>query len=443
MKIKITSKLFTSIILMVVSFTLMVSVTFAWFTLSDNPSLTNVKITIGGDSSIQIAPDIQVSTDERMYSYPGKFTKYATLQAPEGAVMSPVSTADGVNWFIPKVDNQKGEMLITTLQDSFYHDDELYYANSEEGGYIYIDFWLVSPLEECFIRLCTGPTETNKTEEDEIGSYVIQLPESVKDFTNETGYRLDDSYETLSASCRVGFLVNDDVIQTEDEMLNYAKSDAYEPSYKSLKGVYESNSEYDFLIYEPNGLSHPNEGHSVQLGENGIESIVCEEGEYWITRPIALAEDNTFTFADIQEQLIIQTKNSWLKNINTDTIVLDELYQVYLKTIKNPTLDGFYESVNSYINYVNNGYLFTDSWDLYLQSLDNKVVTKEQIETYTQGGLNLNNVVQTSQIVKLEKNVPQKVRMFVWIEGQDVDCNYNAADQTISLRLELAGSSGA
>ena len=47
-------------------------------------------------------------------------------------------------------------------------------------------------------------------------------------------------------------------------------------------------------------------------------------------------------------------------------------------------------------------------------------------------------------IVATERNVPQRVRMFVWIEGQDVDCVSNTAiDQSqFSLNVELAGATG-
>ena len=44
-------------------------------------------------------------------------------------------------------------------------------------------------------------------------------------------------------------------------------------------------------------------------------------------------------------------------------------------------------------------------------------------------------------IVKLEKNVPQRIRMFVWLEGQDVDCALSAFADSLALGLELAGGS--
>ena len=55
------------------------------------------------------------------------------------------------------------------------------------------------------------------------------------------------------------------------------------------------------------------------------------------------------------------------------------------------------------------------------------------------GSLKLSGATESTAIVRLEKNVPQRIRMFVWIEGQDVDCTgAEAVDFAIS--VELAGS---
>ena len=44
-------------------------------------------------------------------------------------------------------------------------------------------------------------------------------------------------------------------------------------------------------------------------------------------------------------------------------------------------------------------------------------------------------------MIRLEKNVPQRIRMFVWLEGQDVDCASSAFADSLVLGLELAGGS--
>ena len=57
----------------------------------------------------------------------------------------------------------------------------------------------------------------------------------------------------------------------------------------------------------------------------------------------------------------------------------------------------------------------------------------------------LGNVMQAGAtddvyIVKLERNIPQRIRMFVWLEGQDADCTNLTDAATLMLNLELAGS---
>ena len=56
---------------------------------------------------------------------------------------------------------------------------------------------------------------------------------------------------------------------------------------------------------------------------------------------------------------------------------------------------------------------------------------KENIEKY--------GAADDAVIVSLKKNVPQRIRMFVWLEGQDIDCTNEAALKTLLLNLELAG----
>lgn len=431
MKVDLIKKLITSVILMLVSVSLMVSVTYAWLTLSTAPQIAGIRLTIGGDNTILIADDIKELTDDnKVVSYPGYFSKNATLTTPEDALLSPVSTADGVNWFIPSI-SEDGQMVVEDLSD-FTLDSELRYANSSEGGYVYVDFWVMSPLDNCVLRVCTG--------QEEVGSYAIELPEAKKNFTNKTGYNLEENSDTLAASVRVGFLVNEDPIATNEEMSSYMNSSGYRNEIKSLKGVYEAENEKKFLIYEPNGLIHPNEGHSVQLGAHGLESVVCENGEYWITNPIGLNDLNEPILADVSTRLIVQTQSEWKKDAYGEELI-EQMYQEYLRNSEEDvTLDDFYTSEsylnNSYLQYVTAGNLFKYTSDLYHSG--SQKVSEEELSILEQS-----NVVVDSYVTILNKNVPQKIRMFVWMEGQDVDCNYKAAGQTISIRLELAGSTGA
>ena len=43
-------------------------------------------------------------------------------------------------------------------------------------------------------------------------------------------------------------------------------------------------------------------------------------------------------------------------------------------------------------------------------------------------------------ITTLQKDVPQRIRMFIWLEGQDADCANHALSSTFAVNIELAGS---
>ena len=45
-----------------------------------------------------------------------------------------------------------------------------------------------------------------------------------------------------------------------------------------------------------------------------------------------------------------------------------------------------------------------------------------------------------NSLLTAEKNIPQRIRMFVWIEGQDVDCTEEAIALDFAMSVELAGS---
>lgn len=431
---KISKNLYVSVILMIVSLSLMITVSFAWLTLSNAPVIDNIKLVIGGDNTIKIAQNIEGEVNGETINYPGVFQKTSSLDIDSDYLLSPVSTADGVNWFVLKDEMKTSEKMVSSLDD-FVLDANYRYANTENGGYVFVDFWIVSSIDNCILRIASGDKDGK-----EAGSYAVQLPSSVDNFTNETGLSLDDSFQSLSSSLRVGFLVNEDKVDENTVMNSYMNSKQYDKQYKSLKGVYETNTNYRFLIYEPNGLSHSNEGKSALLTKDGIEYVDCYDGDYHITKPIGLNDNGEVDFVDIADRLVVQSENTWKYDENI--LVLDELYQSFLKSnASDKSIEAFYNHYlkDTYLPYVNSGLFFDDTWNLYsMDGYGTRVKSKDLLSS----SYLYNNAVTSSQIVRLRKNVPQRIRMFVWIEGQDVDCSYYAADKMLALRLELAGSSG-
>ena len=72
---------------------------------------------------------------------------------------------------------------------------------------------------------------------------------------------------------------------------------------------------------------------------------------------------------------------------------------------------------------------------------DAKKSIEFELKKYTNQKKEIKKTGDEFYIVTLEKDVPQRIRMFVWIEGQDIDCNDNLSVTDLTLSIELAGSS--
>ena len=438
--------------LIAISLTLILSVSvvamssYAWLVLSGNPAVSNIQVVIGGGNTILIAPDVTKEVDGVIYHYPGAFTdnmnfsRYTTYSyLNDLAGLTPVSTADGVTWFIPQyydysdAEVRQGTALSGMLKDfdEFYQDIELEYANlpadneelSEKGSYIYLDFWVVSPGDDFTLRLSTG-TDT--------GSFVVDLmqPESNETTEGVSKYALTSPEHVGTAAIRLGFLANPYQL-TDDSMLLYQSSPYVDKRYTSLRGIYgEPNTgnaqlaENRFTIYEPNADVHP-------YGN-------AAEGSYVRTMPIGLV-DGVAQPVSVYDRLTVQSANRWLTLPEKTTSEVAQRFQaaILMKDAENMSpeeiSDFFYrEYLQWQIGpYVTKGQFVTNTAPLagYGSGL-----TSAEYDALPKSG-----ATEDVYIIKLERNVPQRIRMFIWIEGQDVDCVNEVAASNFAINLELAG----
>ncbi len=438
------AKLFLTLMSLIVSVVMVVSVSYAWMVLSKSPVAEGIQVTIAGGNTILIAPDQVQTVNGTVYHYPGEFDgtlnfarndNYAYLS--EISDLTPVSTADGINWFLPTYydlmdpEVQNGTMLSGTMKpfDQFVLDNTLAYANisrdevkqASNGSYLYVDFWVVSPGGDYTLRVSTG---------DEFGgSYVIGLPQAVKE---GEGYALSTADNHAEACVRVGLLADPEYI-TDDTMWYYQNSRAFSSQYSRLRGTYlepgsgEGGSGGRFTIYEPNGDTHPTDRNS--------------EGEYWITRPLGLV-DGVATEVNVAGHLTVQTTTSWAAAQIGEGTQLEQRFQTALFEPSFQNLSGeeltrkFY---NDYLGlqmapYVNTGWFVQNTRNLYARESFGSVDAVFLSDGYTAGA------TDDVYIVELERDVPQRIRMFIWLEGQDADCVNRAEASSFAVRLELAGS---
>ena len=443
---KIYMKLIAVVLALVISVSVAVMASYAWFVLSDSPTVSGIQVAIGGGNTILVAPDMTVEVNGVVCHYPGRFSDsldfsqydtYDYLQNLGG--LMPVSTADGVNWFLPTYYSptdkmvQLGQVPSGQLKDvsDFRLDDTLSYANLKpteqeklsEGSYIYLDFWVVSPGSEYTLRISTG--------EDSGGSFLIDLPQPVP---TENGYTMGSSIASdelsATASARVGFLVSTERV-TDESMQQYMASYGYDDRYGQLRGIYQETSEakiysnYSFCIYEPNADRHP--------GNPAMD------GSYVRTSPVGLVSGQAAE-VNVANLLTVQRAGTWADAAAGSGTALEQRFQAALLGMdwQNMTAAQISESFyGSYLQgqispYMDKGSFVKRTSDLYSYS---QIVMPEQLATVDMGG-----ATEDVYIVKLERNVPQRIRMFIWLEGQDMDCVNGLSAASFALNIEFAGS---
>lgn len=461
------SKLFLAGLQLVVTLLMVTAVTFAWVTVSVSPEVSGIQMSIGGSSVISIAADVTETVDGVVYHYPSEFSdvmqisEYETYTyISELDALMPVSTADGINWFLPTY-YEPGDTEVTSgivysgeLKpiDEFYLDSTLQYANhsnladydSLKGNYVYMDFWVTAPMDYDLRISMENVADDDMSQYS--GSYAIALPEAVYTVSDEGlgTYSLEESPESMAA-IRLGFLVNES--SDIDAYALYQKSDGYNSMYTDLKGIYQEVGEIyyfdsNFTIYEPNGNLHPSEEEQLAAIESygGLASLeetdIYEAGSYVETNPIGIV-DGEVSLVDISDILTVQTESTWLDmsifqklftqsvNGNPNDLSLDELEtQFYSEHL-----------LGTYINYVEKGLFVTNTASLYAVMDEDGEVTADEFDGLAQSGAT-DDVI----IVSLQANVPQRIRLYIWVEGQDVDCTNGLVTSKIALSIEFAGS---
>ncbi len=405
--------------------TMTVSVTYAWLILSTSPTVSGAEINLAGGNNILLAPDVTETVDGTTVHYPGAFSDKVGLSyeyLKELAGLSPVSTADGLNWIV----NEGG---------SYSVDNTLGYANSKTyrsaGGYVYLDFWVVSPGSDYTLRVSTGTGSAgrgggNKND----GSSIVEFP--IVTGSKESGFTVSepDGFGT-AASIRLGFLVDDSKVEESSNLQSYQASSAYEKRYGTkLLGNYQEPGEelsqsetYKFTIYEPNGTLHKNE---------------ADNGCYFITKPLTDAAGNKKD--DISDILTVQTENKW--NFNGGAAPLDERFQDYVNgtsddiNAKNVMGAFFQNGLGWYVQpYITRGSFFVNTKNLY-NAANEGTVGKDEVSALKKAG-----ATDDVYITRLTRNTPQRIRMFIWLEGEDADCkNVSNGTTEFIINLEFSGA---
>ena len=415
-------KILASALLIVLSLSMLVMVTFAWYVMSTAPEVSGMQIKIGSDT-IRVAPDC---IDASGQHYPGAFQ--GVLETDTNAIpenfwgLIPVSTADGKHWFSATYESLEngGDQKEEYLEDTTLSSANLTARPKSGGNYLYLDFWVVAP-KDYDLRVSTATQGSGQS-----GSYVKVFPQVKMD--DAGNYSLDETQRQAESSLRIGFLVNEDAVSGE----SYKKSTNYDSAYKILKGEYQKpgealpTSQTSFTIYEPNCDWHADTKFSGLYKET--QPLALVDGK---PQPVTLETYNG-------TKLAAQTSATWTRTDDGTQTKLAQALQTALleaqttdRSVTNGQSAGEY-LLNQYLKGQLSGYITSGQFVKSTRDLQDGVrLDKENIEKY--------GAADDAVIVSLKKNVPQRIRMFVWLEGQDIDCTNEAALKTLLLNLELAG----
>lgn len=401
---------------------------YAWLTASTSPVAEGIQVAVGGGSTILLAPDL---VNNAGVHYPGAFGATLRLDdlldADAHSGLTPVSTADGLNWYLPvyytedDLEVRAGTAKAGDLKtyDQFLCDETLTHANlsagdekAAEGSYLYADFWVVSPGSRYELRVSTSDDASGA------GSYVVDLPQVVE---TKDGFAMQTPEYPASESLRVGFLVNQNA--AADSAAAYAANGG-DQRYTTLMGGYQEKgkptsplySYNTFHIYEPNGSSHST------LGETG----------YIATYPLG-RNDTSVTGIPVGSWLSVQMASRW-ENVVND-VFKASVQQAGDTATAADVQARLYKNLAGRSDYVNKGQFIQNTGKLYENLGQNDTVLQATLEQMAKAGAN-----ESNSIVTLERNVPQRIRMFIWLEGQDADCVSGASVSGFAMRIELAGS---
>ena len=401
---------------------------YAWLTASTSPVAEGIQVAVGGGSTILLAPD--VVNDEGKH-YPGAFG--ATLRLDDlldtdaYSGLTPVSTADGLSWYLPVYYTENDpEVLARTAKagdlkpyDQFLCDETLTYANlsagdekAAKGSYLYVDFWVVSPGSRYELRVSTSDDASGA------GSYVVDLPQVVE---TKAGFDMQTPEYPASESLRVGFLVNQNA--AADSVAAYAANRG-DQRYTTLRGAYQEAREQvqpafsynTFYIYEPNGSSH----------------TAQRETGYIATYPLG-RNGTSVTGIPVGGKLSVQMASQWEENKVNDLLTASVKQAGDTATAADVQAQ-LYKTLAGRSDYVKKGQFIQNTDQLYTSMREDHTVLRDTLEKMDKAGAN-----ESNSIVTLERNVPQRIRMFIWLEGQDADCVSGASVSGFAMRIELAG----
>ena len=139
--------------------------------------------------------------------------------------------------------------------------------------------------------------------------------------------------------------------------------------------------------------------------------------------------------------LTMQRKSVWALAENGVQTALEQRYETALiahlgeALTQQDSADLFYGKYlqGQISTYVDKGGFVKNMGNLVAQLNTSGTVPAQTLDSGTAGA------TDDVYIIELERNVPQRIRMFIWLEGQDIDCVDSVSSARFAVSIELAG----
>lgn len=400
-------KIVMSVAGILLGITMIASASYAWLTVSVTPEIQRLVITVtpsGKEVPFEFSinyDDVGFNEEAATWTTELHLNEQDQNGKPKKYTLQPISTIDGTHWYLPKYSadgNVKGFWQLPNDRMSAWANK----PNTKDNYLYYVDVYVrTRNKDKAQEMIISNPIINNLSAgEHHFASYVLWDPEWVENADGTTTIKDNDAM----ASVRVGF--------------QYTTLDTDGKTEKSTGPffIYEPNADMrsqDFMAFL-NGQAGASQMQDQIYVYNGTEKeadIVKEyqdnykEGEYYPTyvpkydstapEKYKLVNVNT----ELGNRLVAQEKSSW----DTSKLVQGQT----------PTSDAIKTGTIGELCIVEGGELKPTA-----------TTSRKELTTVTHGTI-------------------QKMRLFIWIEGQDIDCWNQVADGNLYVNLEFMGRGGA
>lgn len=422
---QIKMKLILSLSGILLGLTMIAGASYAWFSISVKPevrSLTIQMTPMNDQRPFDLSIDYGEKGADATWTNELILENYFaedTANKKDYGFLRPISTADGEHWYLPVYDSKGDvsgfrEVPLAQVANQMYSTDE---AGSEDhSNYLmYVDFWVRNRQGSNYDLLLNNPNSVAGSEQY-YGSYVLWTPEedsTGKWIKSGSGSSTKLQGNDAMASTRVGFTMLQDI----------------------NKNGTATNCTEDFFIYEPNG-----DMRSQALVDYLKSTTIKENGK-------SPSEMGTLKY--------IYSGSSNITVAGYESTYLTNKDKFFTTMVPRKTANGW-ELVD--IKSVLGNRIVsqkTSSWN------EEKLAAMENDTRITSKALDLNGIgalgvtgaadaagvtawsatttANRTEITSINGGEIKKIRMFIWLEGQDIDCWNQIADGNIFVNLEFFG----